>query len=75
LWKKLYQVYLAIINQGFKVDGIMNPLKKRMQNFVGIEKMLRLDLHFEKNKYRSDIREMRNLWFRELERENLKGEQ
>jgi len=30
IWKKLYQVYLAILNQGFKMEAIMTPLKKRM---------------------------------------------
>jgi hypothetical protein len=27
LWKKLYQVYLAILNQGFKMEKIVQPMK------------------------------------------------
>lgn len=27
LWKRLYQVYLAILNQGMKLDMIVQPLK------------------------------------------------
>ncbi len=39
-----------------------------MMKIFDVKNMLRLELHFEKNKYRHDIRQMRNLWFRELEK-------
>lgn len=66
LWKKLYQVYLAILNQGIKMDRIVIPMKRQLMQYVYVVDFLKLDLHFEKNKYRNDIRQMRSLWFRQL---------
>jgi hypothetical protein len=48
---------------------MMEQIRIDLQKFLNLSDMLKLELYFEKNKYRSDIREMRNLWFRELERE------
>lgn len=41
-----------------------------LMRLVQVEDYLRLELHFEKNKFKPDIRQMRSLWFKELEREN-----
>ena len=41
-------------------------MKAHLMSFVHISNFLRVELHFEKNKYRSDIRYLRNSWFKEL---------
>lgn len=63
-------MYLAILSQGFKLERMILSVKTELRTVVKLENFLRLELHFEKNKFRPDIRQMRNLWFLELSSEN-----
>lgn len=39
-------------------------MKGNLSKLFGASNILSIELHFEKNKYRSDIRYLRNSWFK-----------
>ena len=66
LWKKLYDDYVSIINQGLAIETMCRTVDQLKYYSISKEEVLnylKLELYFEKIKYRKDMRKLRESWF------------
>lgn len=64
MWRNLYLDYLKLINQGFLIESLVKPFKEKIQSHFEVLIPLRVELYFDKIKYRSDLRKLRSEWYK-----------
>lgn len=57
---------MKLLNEGFIIDSMVQSFKEKIKDKIQMSIPLKIELYFEKIKYRKDMRQLRATWFKEL---------